>query len=225
MVQPKKDLLLEDEAVAAHADLKPINRVWELSGHDNDEVLLRSALLARQQAELSGAQRDGWVPPLPRLYTLSAVFAPLAEKDEAVTEQDQKLGTLSTATSTATAMDTDDGSSEVAAQAAAAAAAAEAACQEERQAELAAELAAAAAARQLRREQRRAEKDERRQRLLQVTQLWLTPLLHHLSPTLVRVFVGRRTQPSHFATAGHTPYHCRFWLPGALLCCTCIAAN
>lgn len=133
--------------MANHADLKPIGRVWESSGHEYDEGLLRAALLQRQQAELRAAQREGWVPPLTLLHTVLPSFAPPDGKEE-----EGPAGTLSTATSGGlSGMDVDDDP-------------AAAVSQEE----LEAAAAAAAAARLLRRQQRQAEKERRRQQLIQV---------------------------------------------------------
>ena len=164
MVRDSNDLLLEDIAVAAHADLKPISRVWESTGQEHDEGVLRVALLARQQAELRGAQRDGWVLPLQQLHTLLPCFAPPSASGAKTEDLEGGLGgTLSTAGSGLTTMDTDDGSAELAAAAAAALAS-----QEEREAA----AAAAEAERQARRETRRSEKERRRQQLLQVRGGW-----------------------------------------------------
>lgn len=162
MVHDRKDLLEEDIAVAAHAELKPISRVWESTGHEHDEGVLRQALLARQAAELRSAQRDGWVPPLARMHTLLPCFAPPEGSQKGEEGGGTGTGTLSTAGSGLTTMDTEEGSAELAATAAAAAAAL--ASQEEREAA----AAAAAAAREARREARRADRERRRQQLLQV---------------------------------------------------------
>lgn len=162
MVRERKDLLAEDIAVAAHAELKPISRVWESTGHEHDEGVLRQALLARQAAELRRAQRDGWVPPLARMHTLLPCFAPPEGSQKGEEGGGTGTGMLSTAGSGLTTMDTDDGSAELAAAAAAAAAAL--ASQEEREAA----AATAAAAREARREARRADRERRRQQLLQV---------------------------------------------------------
>ena len=100
----ERDLFPQDVAVAAHADLKPIQRTFDSSGHEFDEGVLRQALvrrravavdgggplrlrlrltrprrlppmqLAKQQAELRAAQRDGWIPPLQRLHILLPSF-------------------------------------------------------------------------------------------------------------------------------------------------------
>ncbi len=76
----KKDLFREDVAAANHAELKPIQRQWESSGHEYDEGLLRQALV-RRGAGASGAaavdaawlscfvRRTLW-PPGPRTWCL-----------------------------------------------------------------------------------------------------------------------------------------------------------
>ena len=156
MAQPNKSMLQHDIAVANHAELRPISRIFESNGHEHDESLLRRALLHRQQAELAAAQRDGWVPPLAGLHALLPCFTK-AEEGAAGMKAEHKLPRVLSATASGlTAMDTDDGASAVDLAAAAAS-------QEER----AAAAAAAAAAHQLRREQRRAEKERRRQQLVQ----------------------------------------------------------